>query len=113
MLDALRKQLAQNLERLRKAGRLAGRAPAAGAGAARAEETFDASLRRRVAAIDPRAPDGRAKALRAFVEAALVAEFGAALLTDPGFGGLLDEVSASFAEDPELAARLAAALAAL
>jgi hypothetical protein len=51
--------------------------------------------------------------MRAFVETALVAEFGPALLTEPGFGDMLDEVSASFSEDGELAARVIEAIGAL
>lgn len=114
VLDALRKQLAQNIERLRRAGRLAGSGrTAAAAGAAAAAEPLELSLRRRVSALDLRSPEGRATAVRAFVETVLVSEFGPALLTDPSFSDMLEEVSGSFKDDAELGERLAQALAAL
>lgn len=114
VLDALRRQLAENIERLRKSGKLAagGRAtraeqPAAGA------EGLEAALRRKISALDRRSPEGRSQATRVFVESVLAAEFGEALLADPGLGELLGEVSASLREDPEIRAQLDSLLAEL
>jgi hypothetical protein len=107
VLDALRRQLAENIERLRKSGKLA-----AGARPGRAEqpaahaEGLDAILRRKISALDRRSPEGRSQAIRVFVEAVLVAEFGDALLADPGLGELLAEISGSLREDPEIREQL-------
>lgn len=46
------------------------------------------ALRRKLSSIDGGSPEGRAAATRGFVETVLVAELGAGLLTDPGFGEL-------------------------
>jgi hypothetical protein len=54
------------------------------------------------AALDRRSPEGRAAATRAFVENALVAEFGPGLLSDPAFGDMVGEISAALREDPQL-----------
>jgi hypothetical protein len=114
VLDALRRQLADNIERLRQAGKLArGAPPAQPSRAAHAGETLEATLRRKLAAIDRASPEGRAAATRSFVETVLVAEFGAGLLTDPGFGEMLAEVAASLQQEPELRQRLERMLAEL
>ena len=107
VLEALRRQLAENIERMRKAGKLAAASPGAAASrAAAAAEPLEAVLRRRVAAIDRRSPEGLAAASRVFVEAVLVAEFGRGLLADPGLGEMLNEISASLREDPEIREQL-------
>lgn len=53
-----------------------------------------------IAADDPRRKD---KAVRIFLESAILREFGAGLAQDPGFGDLLDAVQAQFREDAQLA----------
>jgi hypothetical protein len=107
VLDALRKQLAENIERLRKSGKLAaaGAGRAAGAAAARSE-SLEAALGRKLSALDRRSPEGRAAATRAFIETALVAEFGQGLLSDPAFGDMVAELSSSLREDAELRGQL-------
>jgi hypothetical protein len=103
VLDALRKQLAENIERLRKSGKLAAAGTARAAGAAAAgTESLQAALGRKLAALDRRSPEGRAAATRAFVESALVAEFGQGLLSDPAFGDMVADISASLREDPQI-----------
>jgi hypothetical protein len=101
-LDALRRQLAENIKRMRKSGKLAP-SPARGAEqpAARAKG-LESVLQRRISAIDRRSPEGKAQAAYAFVESVLVAEFGEALLSDPGLGRMLAEISESLREDPQL-----------
>lgn len=115
VLDALRRELAENIERLRKSGKLTGgsastRAQQPAAGRA---EGLESILRRKIGAIDRRSPEGTARATRAFVEAVLVAEFGDALLADPGLGDLLGELSACLRGDPQLCEQLDGVLAAL
>ena len=111
LLDALRKQLAENIEQLRKSGRLGGSGATSGAARGQAaREPLEVGLRRRIGAIDRKSPEGRSKAARAFVETVLLAEFGEELLTDPGFGEMLNEMSAMLAGDAELDARLGRAL---
>ncbi len=104
VLDALRKQLAENIDRLRKSGRLAAAGAAASSGAASAAgaESLQAALARKLSALDRRSPEGRAAATRAFVETALVAEFGHGLLSDPAFGAMVADISASLREDAEV-----------
>lgn len=72
------------------------------------------TLRRRwqnsVAAIDPLDPDRPAKATRLFVESVLTWQFGEALLNDPRFNDLADEVQAVLESDPKLVATLMASL---
>ena len=111
VLDALRRQLAENIERLRKSGKLAAGSRAAGAGQAAAQaEGLESILKRRISAIDRKSPEGRSQATRVFIESVLTAEFGDALLTDPGLGELLGDISASLREDPEIRAQLDALL---
>jgi hypothetical protein len=102
VLDALRKQLAENIERLRKSGQLAAPGKTGAAQAAAGTESLEAALGRKLAALDRRSPEGRAAATRAFVESALVAEFGPGLLSDPAFGDMVADISASLREDPEM-----------
>lgn len=90
-------------------------ASAAGsAGAARAQQPADAGqasavLAQRIAALDPSDPDRRRKAVRLFLEGEFARSFGAALLNDPSFPGLLDSVQHQMQHD----ARCAAAVDAL
>jgi hypothetical protein len=116
VLDALRRQLAENIDRMRKAGKLAAAGSAqaarepAGAGGA---EALEAALRRRLAPIERRTAEGRAAATRVFVETVLVAEFGRGLLSDPALGDMLAEVSAALREDSDVREKLDAMLAEL
>jgi hypothetical protein len=114
VLDALRRQLAENIERLRKSGKLAAgaraeRAASSGAGA----EGLEALLKPRLAALDRRSAAGLAAATRVFIEAALVAEFGAALMSDPAFGAMVAEISDSLRQDADTREQLDRLLAAL
>ena len=108
MLEALRRQLAENIERMRKAGKLAaaGRGQGAREPAPAGGEPLEAVLRRRIAPLDRRSPEGLAACTRAFVETVLTAEFGQGLLSDPGLGELLTELSASLREDAEIREQL-------
>jgi hypothetical protein len=103
-LDAIRRELTDNIERLRKSGALGGgsRAASARQPAAAQIEGLESILRRKISALDRRSTEGKAKATLAFVEAVLVAEFGDTLLADAGLGALLSDISASLREDPRL-----------
>jgi hypothetical protein len=100
VLEALRKQLAENIERLRKSGRLAPGAEesATGADAAR-PELLDEILRRRLSAVDRRSADWPQRARRVFVESVLASEFGDAILLDPGFGEMARTIDAALRDD--------------
>jgi len=103
VLDALRRQLAENIERLRRAGKLAaGARNAAAARSPATAESLEATLRRKLAAVDRRSSAGLSAATRVFVETVLVNEFGPGLLTDPGFGELAAELSESLREEAEV-----------
>jgi hypothetical protein len=105
-LEAFRRQLAENIDRLRKAGRLAGASPARAEAQQAPAAGLEAILRRRIAAIDPRSPEAKARVARAFVESVLVAEFGEALLADAGFGELLSEIGSALRADAHSSAQL-------
>lgn len=60
-------------------------------------------LASRVSVIHKDDPDRERKALRVFLEAVLLDEFGAGLADDPRFQEMLDHVQEQFASDPELA----------
>src|SRR5262245_55715108 len=114
VLDALRKQLAENIERLRQAGKLGAAGGAARAAQPRgAAEGLDSVLRRRLGPLDRRSPEGLAAATRTFVETVLVAEFGEGLVSDPAFGDMLADLSASLREDADLREQLDRMLSAL
>jgi hypothetical protein len=72
------------------------------------------SLRRRlevaIEAIDPDDPARPKKAARLFVESVLAWQFGEALLNDPGFTDLADEVQATLESEPGFVDKLLAAI---
>ena len=72
--------------------------PAAASSAAR----LSAVVSRRVRAIDADDPDRRRKAFRVFLESVLLAELGNALINDPAFYQVVEQVHAHMAADPEL-----------
>lgn len=100
VLEALRRQLAENIERLRNSGRLAPGAEegAAGTDAAR-PAPLDEILRRRLSAVDRRSADWPRRARRVFVESVLASEFGDAILLDPGFGEMARTIDAALRDD--------------
>jgi hypothetical protein len=58
---------------------------------------------RRISALDPADPDRRRKAVRVVLELELARTFGASLLNDPAFPGLLDAVQAQMQADAQTA----------
>ena len=65
--------------------------------------SLGAVIARRVQAIDPDDPDRRRKAFRVFLESVLLAELGEALINDPGFYQLVDQVQTCMQTDADLA----------
>jgi hypothetical protein len=58
----------------------------------------------RIRNMDAADPDRQRKALRFFLEAVMISEFGAKIAGDPQFGTMLDHVQQGMQADPELAA---------
>lgn len=71
--------------------------------ASREAASLGAVIARRIHAIDPSDPDRRRKAFRVFLESVLLAELGEALINDPGFYQLVDQVQAQMHADADLA----------
>ena len=65
--------------------------------------SLGAVIGRRIQAIDPNDPDRRRKAFRVFLESVLLAELGEALINDPAFYQLVDQVQAQMQADADLA----------
>jgi hypothetical protein len=65
--------------------------------------SLGAVIARRVQAIEPDDPDRRRKAFRVFLESVLLAELGEALINDPGFYQLVDQVQTRMQTDADLA----------
>ncbi|MEJ5992741.1 hypothetical protein WG902_22315 [Ramlibacter sp. PS3R-8] len=66
------------------------------------------TLTQRMQAIAPDDPHRRQKAVRLFLQAELVREFGDGLLNDPQFGTMLDAVQEQMAQDKTAAAAVSA-----
>jgi hypothetical protein len=71
--------------------------------AAREPPSLGAVVARRIQAIDPNDPDRRRKAFRVFLESVLLAELGEALINDPAFYQLVDQVQGQMHSDADLA----------
>jgi hypothetical protein len=69
----------------------------------RSPHTVSPAMAQRIAAIAPDDPDRPRKAVRIYLEAELAREFGAGLLNDPAFAGLLDAVQQRLEEDAHTA----------
>ena len=90
-----------------QAAALRERSPAQkGASASGAQASRDAAqvLSQRLRAIAADDPHRRQKAVRLYLEAELVREFGAALLNDSAFAEMLDAVQQQMADDAQVAA---------
>lgn len=66
------------------------------------------TLVQRLAAMDRADPEGRRKAVRIVLEAQFAREFGAGLLNDPAFPGLLEAVQGQLERDAQTAAAVQA-----
>ncbi|MFT4171337.1 MAG: hypothetical protein QM639_02160 [Rhodocyclaceae bacterium] len=63
-------------------------------------------LERRIGTIESTDPDRRRKIFRAFLEVALLAEFGEHVINDPAFYRLVDEVHETMENDPLVRERI-------
>ena len=89
----------------------AGTGPHAGATGHASEAA--ALVARRVRALDPADRDRPRRAFRAFLTSVLLAELGAQLADDPGFGDLVERVQRDMESDAGLAASIDTATRAL
>ena len=104
VMQVLRRQMAENLERLRSSGKLKGAAtPGPSASVARTASTLRQTVERRIKSIDVDDPRFLEKATHGFVESVLLAEFGEGLVNDPGFRDLMVQVQSTMLADAEVA----------
>lgn len=80
-----------------------GRATKPGEAAVRQRETQATQLlAAQVAALDAADPDRKQKAVRLFLESELAREFGAAVLNDPAFSGMLAAIQEQMRADTQV-----------
>ena len=104
VMQVLRRQMAENLDRLRSSGKLKGAAPPASAGSVvRTASTLRQTVERRIKSIDADDPRFLEKATHGFVESVLLAEFGEGLVNDPEFRDLMVQVQSTMLADAEVA----------
>jgi hypothetical protein len=99
---AMQAQLAALRERGRAKGSRTGQAGSSQQG------RISSTVAQRIQAIAAYDPDRRRKAVRIFLQAELLREFGDALLTDPQFGTMLDAIQEQMAQDEHTAAAVTA-----
>jgi hypothetical protein len=103
VMQALRRQMAANLERLGQSGKPAGQAGAlSGTPSQRVQPTVRQAMARRIRSIDPDDPGFLEKAALVFVESVLLAEFGEKLLNDPEFRDLATQVQSAMISNTEI-----------
>jgi len=92
-MEILRREMTENLERLKRAGKLPSQpAPRAGANAGSTSGSVREVVARKIRAIDPLAPDFDRLAASVFIESVLTAEFGDALVNDAAFRDMMSDV---------------------
>lgn len=97
VMQVLRRQMAENLERMRSSGKLGAAQPAAPA-----VRNVRQTVERRIKSIDADDPRYLEKAASLFVESVLLAEFGDGLVNDPEFRDLVGQVQSALLADAEL-----------
>ena len=103
VMQALRRQMAANLERLGQSGKLTGQAgPLSGTPSQRVQPTVQQAMARRIRSIAPDDPGFLEKAALVFVESVLLAEFGEELLNDPAFRDLAAQVQSAMISNTEI-----------
>ncbi len=100
IMQVLRRQMAENLSRLRQSGALpparADHAPAPAA------QSLRETLQRRVCALSPEELARRGRMADVFAEAVLLEQFGGGLVNDPGVRDLIAQVAETMSADPTL-----------
>ena len=99
---ALQSQIAAMKERARAKGSSPGQAGSTN------ERAISGTFAQKMQGIAPDDPHRRQKAVRFFLQAELVREFGDALINDPQFGAMLDAVQGQMAQDEMPAAAVTA-----
>ena len=108
VMEVLRRQMSENLEKLRRPGsRAAGTKPLPRIAGRTVEPNLRQSLSRRIGSIDADDPHFEHKATTMFVESILLAEFGAERANDAGFQMLIRDVATLMADEPAVATELA------
>lgn len=105
VMQVLRRQMAQNLERMRGSSQPAGAAapaPSPASSAPRPASTLRQAVARRIKSVDPDDPRYLEKATLVFVESVLLAEFGEAGVNDPAFRDLVSQVQSAMLADAEM-----------
>ena len=114
VMDVLRRQMSENLERLRKKGGTAASARALPQLASRPiAPTLRQTLARRIKSLDATDPQFQRKATALFVESILTAEFGERMINDPDFRLVIREVAGVMSAQPAIANDLAVLFAEL
>ncbi|MBI2308395.1 MAG: hypothetical protein HYU78_13915 [Rhodocyclales bacterium] len=110
LTEILRKRVAAEAAEKRK-GAANSREAATTASARRADtEALREQIACSIRAIDPDDPARVGKTVRVFVESVLSWQFGAGLLSDPGFADLVNDVQSALESDPEFFAALERAM---
>ena len=105
IMQVLRRQMAENLQRMRDGGKATG-LPMPAAPAARTSAPLRQTVARRIKAIDVDDPSYRDKVTALFVESVLLAEFGEGLVNEPEFRDLAQQVQSALLADAELQSSL-------
>jgi hypothetical protein len=106
-MDSLRRQMSDNLEKLRRAGRIGSPTRSLPAIAQQSEApTLRKTVTRRVQSLDANDPQFQQKATDVFVESILLSEFGEDLVNNPGFRMLVREVGVALTGDAGIAGEL-------
>ena len=114
VMELLRRQMSENLGRLRYAGNFAaGNRPPPNVTGQAVAPSLRQTLSRRIRSLDPDEPQFRDKAAALLVESILVSEFGEGLINDAGFRALIRDVAATLLAEPAVAADFADLLAEL
>jgi hypothetical protein len=108
VMELLRRQMSENLERLRKSGGMPAGTRALPQVASRpVAQTLRQSLVTRIKALDADDPHYQQRATAAFVESVLRAEFGDAAIDDPDFRLVIRDVATTMGADGKVANDLA------
>lgn len=113
-MEILRRQMAENLDRLKRAGKLPSPpAPRIAANPGATSGSVREIVARKIREIDPLAPDFDRLAASLFIESVLTAEFGDTLLNDPAFRDVMSDVQQAMLSHESIRGQLQSLLRAL
>ena len=108
VMEILRRQMSENLEKLRQGGSVAvGGRPLPRIEGRPVAPTLRQTLARRIRSMDARDPQFQEKATALFVESILTTEFGEDLVNDAGFRQMIRDVALTMRTEPAVAEDLA------